>query len=192
MDKRERQEDWQAIEIEYVRGKMSQQDLAKAHEIPYNTFNRHAKEGNWQEKRKKYREKVVKKGLTRASARDARKLSGLKKAADRMVADLEKAMKDPEILYVRTVTDAFGNVHDIRGREPNGKNLRNLTAALLDLTKAVRDLYNLETAAERIAREESAARLALEERKVAAIEKRDDAPNEIRVVLEDDAEEYSG
>lgn len=192
MDKREIAADWAAIETEYIRGKMSQGDLAKEHGISYNTLNRHAKEGLWPEKRKKYRERTVKKALTRASARDARKLAGLRRSADRMASMLEKALEDPEVIYRRTTMDAFGNVHDVRGQTPEGKNFRNLAGALLDLTKAIRDLYSLETQAERYEREREERKMALEERKVNAIEKAEEKPSEIRVVMEDDVEEFSG
>jgi len=183
MDGREIQADWAAIETEYVRGKMSQQELAKSAGIAYGTLNRHAKEGGWQDKRRKYRERTVKKALTRASARDARKLASLKRSADRMAGMLEKALRDPDVMYRRTTMDAFGNVHDVIGDAPEGKNFRNMTAALLDLTKAIRDLYSLETQAERFAREREERKIALEERRVSAIEKAEEKPAEIRVEM---------
>ena len=69
--------DWRALEMEYVTGNGTMRELAAAHNIPFATYSKHAKEARFAEKRKQYGEKVMTKARARGTSDDARLLRGV-------------------------------------------------------------------------------------------------------------------
>lgn len=136
--------DWQKIEQEYVTGDMALSELAKRYHISETTIYKHAAEGNFEDKRRKYREKVAKKALTRASTRDARAISRIMTAAEKTIGKLRGAITD-DTVYGYIVDDVRVEEDEETGvRVPKGKHVEILTKAdtkaLVNLSTAIRNL----------------------------------------------------
>lgn len=135
--------DWQKIEQEYVTGDMPLYDLAVKYHISNTTIYKHAKEGNFEEKRKKYKEKVSKKALSRASTRDARAISRIMTAAERTIRKLAGAITD-DTVYGYIVDDAPRRDEETGEMMPGGQHVVQLTKAdtkaLVNLSTAIRNL----------------------------------------------------
>lgn len=190
MDKRI---DWAKIKIEYANGKASYRELAEKHGVSFSTLQKRAKEEKWAEARKKYRDKVVSKALTRTCARDAQRLARLQKSAMLLAADIEKALQDPDVIY-RHVGSVDGIPSENKLATPNGKNLYALARALREATAAMRDLYGINTRAEQFAEEQGGQRLQIEREKLELQKRALDAETKdtkIEVLLPPDAEELS-
>lgn len=135
--------DWQKIEQEYTTGDMPLSDLAERYHISQTTIYKHAKEANFEEKRKKYREKVAKKALTRASTRDAKAIARIMTATEKTIRKLNKAVTDETVFgYVQEDPPAKDEVTgELR---PGGTHLVILdkadTKALVNLSTTIRNL----------------------------------------------------
>lgn len=186
--------DWSAIKTEYVSGNTTYRELAKKHGVSFSTLQKRAKEEKWSENRKKYRDKVVTKALTRTCARDAQRLAKLQKSAMMLANDIEKALQDPDVLY-RHVGSIEGVPVDAKLGTPNGKNLQALARALRDITAATRDLYGINTRAEQFAQEQAVERLKMEREKLEMEKQRiasEGKDTEITLQMAPELEEYSG
>lgn len=186
--------DWSAIKTEYVTGNTTYRELAKKYGVSFSTLQKRAKEEKWSEGRKKYRDRVVTKALTRTCARDAQRLAKLQKSAMLLANDIEKALQDPDVLY-RHVGSIEGVPVDTKLGTPNGKNLQALARALRDITAATRDLYGINTRAEQFAQEQAVERLRMEREKLEMEKKRiasEGKDTEITLQMPPEVEEYSG
>lgn len=135
--------DWQKIEQEYVTGEMGLRELAETHHIAMSTMSKHAKVANFAEKRKKYRTKVGRKALTRASTRDARAISRIMTAAERTIRKLTGAITD-DTVYGYIVDDPPTKDEETGELKPGGQHVVQLTKAdtkaLVNLSTAIRNL----------------------------------------------------
>ena len=135
--------DWPRIEQEYVTGSMSLSELAKRYHISQTTIYKHAKEAKFEEKRKKYGEKVAKKALTRASTRDGRAISRLMTGTERAIRELNKAIKE-DTLYGYIVSNPPVKDEETGEQRPGGLRLELLpkadTKALVNISTAIRNL----------------------------------------------------
>lgn len=135
--------DWQKIEQEYTTGDMPLSDLAERYHISQTTIYKHAKEANFEEKRKKYREKVAKKALTRASTRDARAIGRLMTGTEKAIRELRKAITN-DTLYGYIVEETPEKDEETGERRPGGLRLQLMdkadTKALVNITTAIRNL----------------------------------------------------
>jgi len=135
--------DWQKIEHEYVTGKMPLLRLIERYQISQTTMYKHAKEGNWDEKRQKYQEKVAKKALTRASTRDARAISRLMTGNERLIRELGKAITE-QTLYGYIIQDAPTTDEETGELRPGGMRVQMLekadTKALVNISTAIRNI----------------------------------------------------
>lgn len=186
--------DWSAIKTEYVSGKATYRELAKKYGVSFSTLQKRAKEEKWSEGRKKYRDRVVTKALTRTCARDAQRLAKLQKSAMLLATDIEKALKDPDVLYRHVGMTSDGPV-DAKLTTPNGKNLQAMARALRDITAAMRDLYGINTRAEQFAQEQGAARLQIEREKLEMEKRRvenEGKDTTVELKMPPELEEYSG
>lgn len=132
--------DWQQIEHEYVTGKMTMETLIKKHGISESHFFRKAKELKFTEKRSKYREKAEEQALTRARAREAKRLErtngNIGGALDRAARRINQLLNDEDTLFGRVLTGEDG-VTEIRTRKADTKAIRDLTGALRDVVSAL-------------------------------------------------------
>ena len=135
--------DWAKLEQEYVTGAMPLSDLREKYQVSESTIYKHAKEANFDEKRQKYREKVAKKALTRASTRDARAISRIMTAAEKTIRKLNSAITDDTVFGY--VVDEGPSTDEETGEvRPGGQRVELLskadTKALVNLSTAIRNL----------------------------------------------------
>lgn len=188
---------WTEIEAQYIAGEMSQKELAESLGISYSTLAKVATANKWSAKRKKFRQKVAKKGLERAGARIAKKLSKLADGTELLIDAALKALGDEQQFYRYIVTDGVGEGCSVTKEEIfqklDSKALRDVTAALRDLTAMRRDLFGLPTQGESVAQKIAKEKLELERQKTEALlaDKSGENGNEIHVVMEDEAEALS-
>jgi hypothetical protein len=135
--------DWQKIEQEYVTGNMPLRELEEKYHISKSTIAKHANDAKFVEKRTKYKEKVAKKALTRASTRDARAISRIMTAAERTIRKLSGAITD-DTVYGYIVEDPAQKDEETGERLPAGRHVEILTKAdtkaLVNLSTAIRNL----------------------------------------------------
>jgi len=135
--------DWQRIEQEYVTGDMPLRELAETYHVSLSTLSKHAKEAGFSEKRDKYRTKVSQKALTRASTRDARAISGIMTAAEKVIRKLKGAVTE-DTVYGYIVSDPPAKDEETGETVPGRQRVEILskadTKALVNLSTAVRNL----------------------------------------------------
>lgn len=193
--------DWTQIEAEYIAGDMSIRELAQRLGVSYSTLSKMASRGSWTAKRKKMRQKVAKKALAGAQARYEKKLNKLINATERAMDTALKTLEDNEQFRRWIVTEGKGDgisrVEERVFNKTDTKALRDLTGVLRDLTVLARDFYGLPAPAQSVSQKIAKERLALEKRKTDAILRESEArlrgetPQEIHVVLAEEAEELS-
>lgn len=158
--------DWQAVRLSYVRGEGSYKAIAERYGISLNTLTKRAKREGWAQARRAYAASVASSAQKRAVSRDAKKLAALQDAGSRMCDQLEAIMRDAE----RELHTHVGMTGEIYHQEAvNDKKLYNLSRAIETMTRAMRNLYDIQTAAEieqmRNARQEMALKAREQERR---------------------------
>lgn len=142
--------DWQKIEQEYTTGDMSLLELSEKYHISQTTIYKKAKEGKFDQKRQKYREKVAKKAITRASTRDAMAIARIMTAAERTIRKLTGAITDDTVygyLVEEPITmdeetgELRGGKHVVQLTKADTKALVNLSTAIRNLAMATRVMY---------------------------------------------------
>lgn len=129
--------DWDKIEHEYVTGKMDMAALAKKHQIPLNTFYKRAEVRKFSEKRETYTNRLRERAIARAQARDARTLGSLGSALDKAARTLNRYITDEDTLFGRVSVTADG-IEEYRARKLDTKALRDMTAAMREVSAAIR------------------------------------------------------
>ena len=129
--------DWAKIEQEYISGKMSMEGLAKKYGIPNSSFRKYANGHKFKEKRTEYGQKVAERALARAQARDARTLGNLTSALDKAARTLNKYIGDDDTLFGRVSVTEDG-VQEYRTKKLDTKALRNMTAAMREVSAAIK------------------------------------------------------
>lgn len=182
--------DWAALKVAYVTGKMSYKALASQYGISENTLEKRARKEKWADERRKYAGKVVAKAQARAQARDVKRLMSLQSAGNRMCKELEKLMRDAD-RELHTHVTAFGE--EVQAKAVNDKKLLNITRSIDTMSRAMRNLYDIQTAAERAQMENAREELNLKKRAQEAKEREGQGVTEIRVTyegIEDGPEAY--
>lgn len=149
--------DWAAIEADYVSGTASYDVLAKKYGICVTAVKEAGAKWGWVAKRAHWRRIVAQKATEKAANRAAGKLAALMISADKAAASLDRALSDGEQLYTYLVERSEKYKRPIeqdgkliterkwteerRMSKADTKALRDLVAALKDLTAVTRDLY---------------------------------------------------
>lgn len=189
--------DWNALQVEYVTGKLSLKKLAAKYGISENTLENRSRKERWSEQRRKYNGKVTAKAVARAGARETRRLRSLQSSASKMCTQIEKLMKDAEkqlFTHVAVVGmgDGVSQIEAVQLEVVDDKKLLNLTKAMKEATGVMRDLYGISTAAQKAQMEMAREELELKKRAQAAKEKAGEPVEGIDVVFKDDElEEYT-
>lgn len=181
--------DWNAIKTEYVTSNISIQKLAEKHGISAATVRKHSQPEKWAKERSKYGQKVVKTALARAGARDARRLQRLQHAGTRMCSELEKLMKAANNeLYTHVALEGEGEGRSslvARKLEVvDDKKLLNITRSIDTMARAMRNLYDLQTAGERAQLEMAREALEIKRRAQESKEQADSTVDTIRVIID--------
>lgn len=167
------QHDWERIRAEYVAGKDTYEQLAARYGMHKSQLGRRAKEEDWPKQRAAYRKSVADNTIRKKRYKDSEKLCGLMDAADKLVGHIQHLMED-EKQFRRNVDSAFVKGEDGKythmaqeyvTRKVDTKALVNAARALNEATRAVRDLYNIPTQAEKDRKKLEERRLQLMEEK---------------------------
>lgn len=158
---------WQRIRLAYVRGKYTYKQLAEKYGVSENTLEKRARAENWQDARRKYRGNVAAKAQARAEEADAQRLAALQNAGTDMCNQLEALMRDAQ-REMHTHVNQFGQAVTVE-ESVNDRKLLNITRSIETMSRAMRNLYDIQTAAQRdqlqMAREEMALKRQEQERK---------------------------
>lgn len=140
------------LEAEYITSLKSYRDLADEFGVPFKSVCVLGREGEWRQKRKKYRESVVTKTVNKTAEKESKKLSKLISSADKAAGVIEKALSDSQQFnrYVITQKEADGSetTQEYMFDKTDTKALRDIVACLKDLTAVMRNLNNIPTASE--------------------------------------------
>ena len=132
--------DWEKIKSDYLTGNMSLRELAEKHGVSLSTLGTRAAKEEWTEKRQHHRNKVVAKTEEKRAGRKAEKILRLQEAADRMQQHIDKVLEDEEQFHRHLVN--FGT-KEVLHKKADTKAIRDMTAALKDLTDIIRDVYGI-------------------------------------------------
>lgn len=173
------QHDWDKIRAEYVAGKETYEQLAARYGMYKSQLGRRAKAEDWPAQRAAYRKSVADTTIRKKRYKDSEHLVGLMDAAEKLVGHVQRLMDD-EDQFRRQVDSGFVKITDgvvehrkqeFLTKKVDTKALVNAARALNEATRAVRDLYNIPTQAEK-------DRKALEEKRLRLLEdKRGDVAN---------------
>lgn len=159
-EKRKTDYDWNTIRTAYITGTESTCVIAERFNVPRSTLvKRSAKEG-WPKKRKAYQMDVVKKATDKAANKLSTKLIKLQKAADNLADEMAKRTDNMDSCTAKDVLD--------------------YTKSVRELTAAIRNLYDLPTAAEKESQRIASERLEIERKRADSM----DVDKSVRVVFE--------
>lgn len=162
-------------EAEYVTGNIGAKALARKLEISYYTLRTHAEKGHWYTKRQEHQRDVMADACRKARTDSADKLANMLRASDGLSEIIARTVDKLEALDRQTAEHPI----DI-------KMIRDLTMATKELTAVIRDLYNLPSDGEELARRIAMERLSLEKERAPSTDDR-----EIKVILTNGAESYA-
>ena len=177
---------WKRIRMDYIRGKGSYRELATKYGVPRRTLESRARAEKWAEEKRQYRGKVVAAAQARAQEKDAQRLAALQNAGTDMCNQLEALMRDAQ-REMHTHVNQFGQVVTVE-ESVNDRKLLNITRSIETMTRAMRNLYDINTTAQReqmqLAREEMALKKQEQERRekeTAIKEAQEKADTEIKI-----------
>lgn len=183
--------DWVQIRAEYVTTKTSLRKLAEKYGVAKSAVDKRSRKEGWVEAREAYNKALCEKVIEKTAEEQSDKLSALMIAADEMTAVIQAALSDKDQFY-RYIIDGV-SVNDDEAvvkktettfKKIDTKAVREMVAAMKDLTSVVRNLHSLPTLAEMQARELAIERFKLEKAKAEKDEQKD---NKIEIVFGDDA-----
>lgn len=155
--------DWTAAKTAYVTGNISYKALAAQMGATEAAVGKRANLEKWTEERRKYRARVQKRAMSQAEKVDAKRLAGLRKGASDMCRQLEKLMKDAQTqlythVYVAGTGDGCSEIQAEKLDVVDDRKLLNIARTMESMSKTMRNVYDIQTAAERqqmqLAREE--------------------------------------
>jgi len=182
--------DWNALKVEYISGNLSLKALAEKHGMSLNTLEGRSRKEKWGAERQKYRGKVTAKALAHAGAREARRLEKLQKAGTRMCTELERLMADfRNQMYIHVAVEGCGDGESTLVSRKldvvDDKKLLNTAKSIDVMSRAMRNLYDIQTAGEKAQLEMAREELELKRRAQAAKEAAEQGGTEIRVEIAD-------
>lgn len=152
---------WQRIRLAFVRGKYTYKQLAQKYGVSENTLEKRARAEKWQEARRKYRGNVAAKAQARAEEADAQRLAALQNAGTEMCDQLETLMKNAQ-KELHTHVGMFGEV--VTMESINDRKMLNITKSIKTMASAMRDLYDIQTVAQKAQLEMAREEMALKQR----------------------------
>lgn len=112
--------DWNAIKTEYITTTTSYRKLAEKYGINYKVIADRGKDEKWVELRSQYRDKTLTKTIEKISDKQAKRYARLMSATDRLLAKVEKAIKELDITLATDVkkTKSIEYNNDYRPDKP--------------------------------------------------------------------------
>lgn len=179
--------DWEAMKLEYVTGTEGLRAIAKKYGVSASQVNAKSKEEGWVQQRERFRSEAM--ALAMAHARDTRagELQGLIQCAEELRKTMAKILEDPQWVWRHLVERREEYAEGEEIKTPNGtvqtvtmrqwtedqifhkadtKALRDMVAAVKDMTAVLRNLHELPTQPEREAQRIAGEKLKMEQRKL--------------------------
>lgn len=155
--------DWKKIKTEYITTNISYRNLAKKYDVPFNTLQCRAKKENWVELRQRHQDNIVAKSVEKA---------------EESAIDYKSAIYDLAYKVVMQLNDMTDN-KTISELVKIGIKPRDITGAIKDLEDALHI--------------KSMSDMREQEARIANLQKQavEDAPKEITVHIQGDANDYS-
>ena len=190
---------WDAVRTLYVTTQLSLAEVARREGLKPHTVTERSRKDGWVAARMAFRAEAAAQAVDLAVDNEANRLAKIINAANSMAAVIEAVYTDPEQFQRHVVTDTVIEDDGSKGiltvekqfRAVNTKAVRDMTAAIKDMTLVLRNLHNLPTQAEAEAQRIAAERLKLEQRKVEAAESANQVDKSIVVKLEGDLEAFA-
>lgn len=178
--------DWTAAKTAYVSGNISYRALAEQIGATESAVKMRGTREKWAEERKRYRARVQKTALSRAEKLDAKRLAGLRKGASDMCRQLEKLMQDAQNqlythVYVAGIGDGCSEIQAEKLDVVDDRKLLNITRAMESMSKVMRNVYDIQSAAERQQMELARQEMELKRRAQEAKEETDNDVKEIEI-----------
>ena len=190
---------WDAVRTLYVTTQLSLAEVARREGLKAHTVTERSRKDGWVAARMAFRAEAAAQAVDLAVDNEANRLAKIINAANSMASVIEAVYKDTEQFQRHVVVDTVMDEDGGKGvltvekqfRAVNTKAVRDMTAAIKDMTLVLRNLHNLPTQAEAEAQRIAAERLKLEQRKVDAAEAANQVDKSIVVRLEGDLEAYA-
>lgn len=168
---------WEQARAEYVSGSLTYKDIADKYGTSKTSVVNRAKREGWYRQRAAFRKSVADKALGKAKDKQAEKLARLMSAADRMTELMDRITADKQQFFRQYMADKEKDEEtgitraialEYVTQKADMKALKNATAALSELTRAVRNLYDLPTGEEVRDRKLAERKMRLAERREGA------------------------
>lgn len=194
--------DWKSIRNEYITDESSSyRKLAKKYGVSLTAITNKAKQENWVEKRRQFKDKTTTKTIEVLSDRSADKLTRVMDITDKLLDKLEKAVEELDIQLFKDVvkTKEIEYNHKLRPDKPTKETIheeekvievksivdRSGIKAIASALRDIKEVQMLKTELDRMEQEARVAKL----RKEAEADEKDN--NEIRVTIEGGLDEFS-
>lgn len=194
--------DWKSIRNEYITDESSSyRKLAKKYGVSLTAITNKAKQENWVEKRRQFKDKTTTKTIEVLSDRSADKLTRVMDITDKLLDKLEKAVEELDIQLFKDVvkTKEIEYNHEKRPDKPTKETIHEQekvieVKSIVDrsgikaLASALRDIKEVQMLKTELDRREQEARITKLQKEAEADEKDN---NEIRVTIEGGLDEFS-
>ena len=194
--------DWKTIRNEYITDESSSyRKLAKKYDVSLTAITNKAKQENWIEKRRQFKDKTTTKTIEVLSDKSADKLTRVLAITDRLLDKLEKAVEELDIQLYKDVvkTKEIEYNHEKRPDKPTKETIHEQekvieVKSIVDrsgikaIASALRDIKEVQMLKTELDRMEQEARIAKLQKEAEADDKDN---NEIRVTIEGGLDEFS-
>ncbi len=193
--------DWTAIRKEYITDESSSyRKLAKKYGVSLTAITNKAKQENWVEKRRQFKDKTTAKTIEVLSDKSADKLTRVMDITDKLLNKIERAVEELDIQLFKDVvkTKVIEYNHDLRPDKPTKETIHEEEkvievksivdrSGLKAIASALRDIKEIQMLKTELDRMEQEARIAKLQKESAS----EEIDNEIKVVIEGDLDIYS-
>ena len=167
--------DWDAARVAYIGGKETYAEIAARFGVSKTSVTGRGKKEKWPDQRRAFRQNVASRALASKANRETERLSRLMENAERLVGHLDKVTSDRNqfFRYIAGFEDTKGEDGEAAGvaaketvaAKADTKALKDCAAALNELTKAFRNLFDLPTGEQKRAHNLAVRKLSIEEKK---------------------------
>lgn len=167
--------DWDAARVAYVAGKENYASIAQRLGVSKTAVGNRGRAEAWTQQRAAFRKNVAARALKTKENRETERLSRLMDNAERLVGHLSRVTEDKHqfFRYIAGFNQGKEGEEDegiVSAKETiaakaDTKSLKDCAAALNELTKAFRNLFDLPTGEQRRAHNLAVRKLSIEEKK---------------------------
>lgn len=127
---------------EYITTDISMRKLSEKYSVSTSQIANHSRAEHWVELRKQYQNKIVTESLARQEEEDVDHLLKIKSAASKMAESIDALMSDDKQFRRHISTDKGLIVGEKVMKKYDSRAIREVTAALKDLSVTIRNMYD--------------------------------------------------